>query len=91
MNKLLEIRAEINAIDKEMKELFLKRMEIVKGVAEYKIKNNLPVLDESREVSMIENLMNDVNPEMQEYYLEFLKNNIKISRDMQQKLIDENK
>ena len=48
-NKIEEARETINEVDKMMIELFLKRMAAVQMVAEYKIENNLPVLDSSRE------------------------------------------
>ena len=38
-----EIREKIDRIDRQILELFCSRMELVKGVAEYKIDNSLPV------------------------------------------------
>lgn len=46
---LLEIRDQIDAIDKEIVELFEKRMQLSADVAEYKISNNKEVLDPKRE------------------------------------------
>lgn len=82
-----ELRKEINEIDNELKSLFLKRMDIVKGVAEYKIANNLPVLDQKREDEMIERLSKDIDENLKSYYLEFLKKYVTLSKDMQSKLI----
>ena len=42
---LLKARKEINEIDKEMADLFVKRMAAVKDVAEYKAENDLPIYD----------------------------------------------
>lgn len=45
---LLEIRDQIDTIDKEIVELFEKRMQLSADVAEYKISNNKEVLDPKR-------------------------------------------
>lgn len=49
MTKLDEYRKEIDRIDKEIVELFEKRMETVLNVAEYKKENGIEVLQSSRE------------------------------------------
>ena len=43
MKDLQTLRSGIDDIDKEILALFLKRMELCKGVADYKKANNLPV------------------------------------------------
>lgn len=53
MKDLKDLRQELDAIDREMVALFQKRMEVSKGVAEYKIANGLPVLDSSREKQVL--------------------------------------
>lgn len=84
---LSECRLKINEIDDQMKELFLKRMEVVKGVAEYKIEHNMPIFDSSREESMKERLSKDTG-DLKEYYLAFLGETIKQSKKYQEKIID---
>lgn len=86
-----ELRVELNNIDDQLKKLFLERMEIVKGVAKYKIENNLPVLDQKREDEMIERLSSDINEELKESYKEFLKKYVSLSKDLQKKIIEDNK
>ena len=89
MNKLEEARLIINECDKEMIELFKKRMAASKMVACYKKENNLPVLDSSREKEIINknlNLLND--EELSNYYLEFFKTMLKVSKDYQKKLME---
>lgn len=57
MNKLKDLkksREEIDIIDREIVQLFEKRMIIVEDIAEYKIKTGKPVLDVSRENEKIE-------------------------------------
>ncbi len=85
---LIECRNQINEIDDEMKALFLKRMEVVKNVALYKIENNMPIFDASREASMKERLSADTG-DMKEYYLAFLEETVKQSKEYQKKIIDE--
>ena len=46
---LSAIRQQIDKIDDELLELFLKRMELCTGVAKYKKENNLPVYHSKRE------------------------------------------
>ena len=57
-SKLDEARIEINEIDKEMISLFKMRMEAVRKVAEYKLDNNLDVLDSKREDEIIHKNIN---------------------------------
>jgi len=50
---LTKLREEINETDKEIVELFKKRMNIAASVAEYKKQNSLPVLDAARERALL--------------------------------------
>ncbi len=86
---LSKCREEINKIDDQMKELFLKRMEVVSEVAKYKIENKMPIFDAKREESMKERLSSDTG-DMKEYYLAFLEEMLVQSKNYQKKLIDEN-
>lgn len=49
------LREQLDHIDQQILELISKRMEVVKKVGEYKLKHNLPMLDENRKKIMIEN------------------------------------
>ncbi len=53
---LSKVRDEINAIDKELLPLFIKRMKCSEEVAEIKIANNIPVLNSTREKEIIESI-----------------------------------
>ncbi len=86
---LSKCREEINKIDDQMKELFLKRMEVVSEVAKYKIENKMPIFDAKREESMKERLSSDTG-DMKEYYLAFLEEMLVQSKNYQKKLIDKN-
>lgn len=56
MKDLLELRDEIDKIDKQIVSLYEQRMEIAAGVAEYKISTGKKVFDKEREVSKLDTL-----------------------------------
>lgn len=82
-------RLRINEIDGEMANLFVKRMECVRDIAEYKLEHGISITDEEREKRMIEANSSLVNDEVREYYVDFLKAAIKVSKAYQ-KSISEN-
>ena len=89
---LKKIRLNINNIDNDMKHLFIKRMELIKQVIEYKKENNLNILDTSRENEIINLNSNDLlNSEYYEYYLEFIKNIMNISKEYQKNILNSSK
>ena len=53
MDKLQQARQEIDAIDREMAQLFVRRMRAVEAVADYKREHGLPVFDAAREDAVI--------------------------------------
>ena len=55
-NKLIELRKEIDAVDNQIKELLIKRMDICLDIAAYKKRHNLCVKDEKREENILKNL-----------------------------------
>ncbi len=84
-----DARKTISEIDKEIATLFEKRMKAVEGVAEYKKVNGIPVEDAVREAQLIEANSSLVgNDEIRSYYINFLKNTMKLSKDYQHRLID---
>lgn len=88
MKSIDESRKQIEIIDKQMAELFEKRMECSKAVAEYKMEKGLPVLDKAREAMLIEkNLGYIANPEMQRYYRDFFEGMLNVSKDYQHRLM----
>ena len=90
MNDLNKLREQINLIDKEMLNLFEKRMNLSKQVAKYKKDNNLPILNKERENEVINNnkeLL--INKEYSLYYEKFIKTLMDISKEYQSKLMEE--
>ncbi|MGN0777598.1 MAG: chorismate mutase [Aristaeellaceae bacterium] len=53
MRELQEIRAELDAVDRELVRLFEKRMSLSGEVARYKLAHGLPVLDAAREEQVL--------------------------------------
>lgn len=89
MSKLQEARDAINRLDKEMARLFEQRMDAAKIVAAYKKENGLPIDDFVREKEVIRRNSDYIeNEEYRSHYVNFIKNNIKISKDLQHKLLE---
>ena len=88
--EIKDLREMIDSLDKEIVGLLVKRMNVSAEVAAYKIKNNMPVLDKTREAALLEkiaSLSGNMSDYTHEIYLEILKQ----SRAYQDKLIAEKK
>ena len=87
MNDLERARKIINEVDAEMARLFEKRMEAARLVAEYKKQNGLSILDEGREAEVIRKNSEYIQDKtICEYYVTFLKEEMKISSAYQSRL-----
>ena len=87
-------RAEINEIDKEMADLFVRRMCAAEKVAVYKREHALPILDAKREAEVIASNANRIltltdDSDVCSYYLNFIRNNMALSRAYQHTLMSE--
>lgn len=92
MNKLEEARLAINSIDKEMAELFEKRMQAVEDVVNYKMENKMQVLDASREKEIIKRNVEYIeNEDYQEYYLKLFDKMLELSKTYQRRIINKDK
>ena len=86
---LTKARAEINEIDKEMAELFVRRMRAAEAVAAYKKEHALPILDAAREAEVVQANAKLVEDEtLREYYVNFIRNNMAVSRAYQARLLE---
>ncbi len=86
-NKLDEAREIINRVDSQMAELFAERMQASKMIYEYKKDFGLPIYDQKREEAVIEknsSLIDDVV--IKDYYIEYIKKLIDISRAYQYRM-----
>lgn len=92
LNKLELARIEINRIDKEIAKLFQERMKAVENVIDYKIENNLEILDSGREKEVIEKNLSLIDEEKyKKYYLDFIQHMMKISKDYQKDILFDKK
>ena len=83
--ELKELRNNIDEIDKELVDLFIKRMNVSAAVAEYKRESGMPVLDPSRERALLERV-SELSGEAFERYSRTLYSTIlDISRSYQHK------
>ena len=86
-NKLDEARKIINEVDSQMAELFVKRMRAAEMVYEHKKDFGLPIYDEKRESEVIEkNLILIKDEVLIEYYVDYLKHLMSVSRAYQNRL-----
>lgn len=88
-NKLDQAREIINRVDREMAALFEERMHAAEMVAEYKMERGLEILDTRREAEVVERgagyIENDI---IREYYVNFLKDTMSISRSYQSRIME---
>ena len=86
---LIKARNEINEIDAQMAELFVRRMRAAEEVATYKKEHALPILDTAREEQVIQTNAKLVEDEtLREYYINFIRNNMAVSRAYQSRLMN---
>lgn len=82
---ITELRAEIDKIDKELVQLFCKRMEISAGVADYKRERNLPIYVPAREREILQDVAEKAGPEMGGYTRSLYSTIFELSRSYQAK------
>ena len=84
--EIKELRKELDVVDKELAKLFEKRMKIIEKVRICKLENNLPVLDQNRENNMLDKNIGYIeDKELVEYYKNFLKACMQISKEYMSK------
>lgn len=89
MNDLEKARQTINEVDKEMAELFCKRMTAAKTVAEYKREHGLQIEDRTREEELLKRNSEYIdNEEIRPYYINFLRSNMELSKNYQHRLLE---
>lgn len=88
MRELTEIRKDIDAVDRQISELFEKRLEYTKEVAEYKIASGKPILDQEREAEKLKSLAASVSKkENSQAVCSLFEEIMKLSRMQQTELI----
>lgn len=84
--KLDDYRAELDAIDKTLEEGFIRRMETVKKIGEYKAEHGLPTLDAGREAAVIDMHTENCPDELKPYMAYYFKVLMALSRNLQEQL-----
>lgn len=91
MKDLAELRTEIDGIDRQIVELFEKRMDICQEVAEYKIATGKKVFDKEREQAKLDTLTSMAHGEINRHGVEELFQQImSMSRKLQYQLLAKN-
>ena len=86
-DRLEEAREIIDKVDSQMAELFIQRMKAVETVFEYKKAYGLPIYDKKREDAVIEKNSSHIDDAViKEYYTDYLKNLMAVSRAYQHRL-----
>ena len=86
---LNEARREVREVDEKMRELFLRRMEAVRSIAEWKKERGLPVEDREQEAKMIRELSPLVAEEaLRPFYTRFLQDTMDVSKQWQHRLME---
>lgn len=90
MKDLNEFREQINIIDKQIATLFEERMKLSADIAEYKKKNNLDIFDRKREEEVISRNISFIQDDkLKEYYQKLLIYLMNLSKEYQNKLIND--
>ena len=90
MDTLVKLRAEIDRTDRELTELFEKRMKTVLEIAMFKKENGIEILNAGREEKVLENAVGnltdeDLTDEVKEFFTELMT----ISRNYQIRKMEE--
>ena len=86
MRDLSEIRKDIDSIDNQLIDLFKRRMDCAKEVGFYKKERNIPVLNQQREIEILDNVQ-EKGGEYGEYARELYKKIMELSRELQGEVI----
>jgi chorismate mutase len=85
---LEEARKDIDIIDQELKDLFLKRMAVAKSIAEIKAVTGDEIYKPDREALIIDKMTSDVDESIKTLYIDFIKKILEISRNYQYQIIE---
>ena len=83
MNRLNNLRSEVDSIDEEINKLFIKRLGLVEEIYKEKELNNMDILDKNREDMIFKKLKNETSYEYFEYSKDLFENILRISKNYQ--------
>ena len=84
-----ELRNEIDEIDRQLIELFAKRMQAIESVAVIKKENGLTIYNSSRERAIIERVQSSVEPKFSFYASSFCSHLLELSKALQREIISQ--
>ena len=85
--ELNDLRIQLDQIDRQMVALFEQRMRVCEDVARWKIANNRPVLDASREKEKLQSVAAQLPTDLQEYGMNLYSLLMELSRSSQTRLM----
>lgn len=90
MKDLIQCRAEIDAIDRQLARLFEQRMLVARDVARYKHENRMDILDASREQAVLADRAAQIQEELlKQPATEFFSELMRLSRQEQRRYLDD--
>jgi len=87
--ELNELRKQINDIDKNLLELFQKRMDTAIAIGQYKKEHSMQVFDETREKEVIQRAKTAAEDKYQDFVEAFYQNLMALSREIQREVLNE--
>ena len=87
--ELSDYRQELDRLDRDLVQLFLRRMEISGEIGRYKNKKHLPILDSEREIQKLNELRSLAPSKMQKTVASLYERIFELSREYQNKLSDQ--
>ena len=92
MNNLEDLRNKIDGIDRQLIAIFEERMNVVCDIAKFKLDNNLPILNESREDIVIKKAVDNLkNKGFSDSTVAFMQEIMKLSKKEQVKIFSDKK
>lgn len=89
MEELQSLRNEIDVIDRQMVELFRRRMDVTRRVGEYKAARGIPVLDQERERQVLRNKGELAGEELRPAVITLYQTVMSLSRRQQRDMLHE--
>lgn len=83
MKDLQALRAQIDAVDRKLLQLFGERMDIAREIAAYKRENNMQVFDKQREALVMQSRIEMVREELRPYAKQLMAELMRLSRELQ--------
>lgn len=90
MDELQDLRAQIDALDAQIVDLFRRRMAVTEQVGRYKLERDLPVLDRTRETEVLAKKAALVEDGLKSDVTALFETVMSLSRRQQQRLMGEN-